>query len=281
MAAACPALTTLVVYGAVGRAAGRAVDARALPRLTHLSWTTTGDGPLHGDPTPLLAGRALDAATLGRHVRRGGPAPVVDPVVAALNAAAALPVELDLVTAGPFTDATLRRAVDASRGVVRVERLRLALDAGVTADGLAALGRLPALASLCVHVADERAARLFRAWPWRRPGRYDAGGRAAAGAAAAAAGGARRVAGRGDARLARVDGQRGRRGAVGRVARPPATPAVCVRRAGRRRGRGGTPRGRRRRRGGGAHGQLDAGAAAAGGGRAGRPRALGGVRPGG
>lgn len=164
--AACPELTSLTVDGLIGRDACRALDAYALPALTRLSWTVVGQWSQPGDLTRLLADRSLEAVSFAYHFGVGPFAvhsTVHDVVVTALNDAAALPVELDLVAVGFFTITKLRRLVDASINVARLARLRVALDADAIAEGLPVLGRLPALASLSIVVTDEQA--VFGGWP--------------------------------------------------------------------------------------------------------------------
>lgn len=169
VAAACPALTSLAVDGRLHHDACRAVDARALPSLIRLSWTTACPIGLQEHDLrvgPLLAGRALEAAAFGRHIYKNQRPPMLPGLLLDLNVAVSLPVELDLVAVESFDDdADLCRLVDGSPGASRVERLRLAVGAGVTEEGLAALGRLPLLTSLSIFVTDVRCETFFRTWP--------------------------------------------------------------------------------------------------------------------
>ncbi|KAK1857545.1 hypothetical protein I4F81_000162 [Pyropia yezoensis] len=168
VAAACPGLTCLAVDGAIGQGASAAVDVQALPRLARLSWIAATEWAVDDDLGPLFAGRALDEAQGGGHFLLGEEPPLVDPVVSALVAATALPAELDVLTAGFFDDDNLRRLVDAATSVSRLARLRIAFDDTVTPAGMSALGRLPALTALSLHVTEERAGGLFHPWPCGR-----------------------------------------------------------------------------------------------------------------
>lgn len=164
VAAACPALTGLSVGGAVGAHAAAALDADALPGLARLSWIPAAAASLGDDLTPLFAGRSLDAATVGRRAVAWATPRISSPLLSALTAAAALPVELDLRTAGACSAAALRQLVGASASVARVQRLRVALDRdAIEAGGLPALGRLPALTALSILVT--RGQPDFAAFP--------------------------------------------------------------------------------------------------------------------
>lgn len=168
VAAACRALTRLKVSGRIGRGAGPAVDARALPHLNELTWVPSTPWSLESGLTPLLAGRSLHEAHFGCHTLCDGAPPPIVNLLRALSTAAALPVRLGFFTAGTFDDTNLRRLVDSSSSVSQVESVRMDLGGRLTGEGLAALGRLPSLKSLCIRLTDERCADAFRAWPFRR-----------------------------------------------------------------------------------------------------------------
>lgn len=102
VAAACRVLTSLAVDGTIGDGGGPALSAPALPALTRLSWRGTSDLLADGGVAALLAGRSLDAAAMGHHGRGSEALATLEPVLAALDAAATLPVGLDLFTARTF-----------------------------------------------------------------------------------------------------------------------------------------------------------------------------------
>lgn len=126
-----------------------------------VAWERGYDSLMHNSVGPLLPGRRLDTAAFGHHVHYGEALRQVDLVVSALTAVAALPVELDLLTVGAFSEANLARLVDVCNDVSRMERLRVALDVSVTADGLAVVGQLPTLTCLCILVTDEKCVGCF------------------------------------------------------------------------------------------------------------------------
>lgn len=73
----------------------------------------------------------------------------------------ALPVKLDLLTAGAFSNTNLARLLDACNEVSRLDRLRVAFDVSVTPGGLTVVGQLPALTCLRILVTDEKRVGCF------------------------------------------------------------------------------------------------------------------------